>query len=176
MSPVLFLSNASIIKKVSFSRNAIPAAIVLQDTIHFILSIPVIVLFMLIYHKLPSPSWLYGIPILLCIQFLFTYGISLIISSVNLFFRDIERLVVIFTTFLFYFTPIIYPETMIPDKYKHLINFNPIAPLMMSWRNLFLDGQLEANALMISFIYSLVSFILGCQVYKKLSWKFAEVL
>ncbi len=175
-SPMVFLGNASIIKKVNFPRNIIPLTTVLQDMIHFVLSIPVIVLFIFIYHKSPSFSWLYGIPILLGIQFLITYGISLIVSSINLFFRDLERLTVIFMTLLFYFTPIIYPETMIPEKYKTLINLNPLAPLMISWRNLFLTGHLETTSLMVSLAYSTFAFMLGYLVYRKLSWKFAEVL
>ncbi len=173
---MVFLGNASIIKKVNFPRNIIPLTTVLQDMIHFVLSIPVIVLFIFIYHKSPSFSWLYGIPMLLAIQFLMTYGICLIVSSINLFFRDLERLTVIFMTLLFYFTPIIYPETMIPEKYKTLINLNPLAPLMISWRNLFLNGQLEPSSLIVSFAYSIFAFILGYLVYKKISWKFAEVL
>ena len=176
LSPMIFLGNASIIKKVNFPRNAIPAAIILQDAIHFILSIPVIIFFMLIHHETPSLSWLYGIPILLFIQFQMTYGISLIISSINLFFRDLEKLVIIFMTFIFYFTPIIYPESMVPEKYKYLINLNPIAPLMISWRKLFLDGSLDTNALLISFIYSSIALLFGYQVYKRLSHKFAEVI
>ncbi|MCJ7747978.1 MAG: ABC transporter permease, partial [Desulfobacterales bacterium] len=73
-SPMVFLSNASIIKKVNFPRDIIPFAIVLQDMIHFILSIPVIVLFLFIYQKSPSLSWFYGIPLLMVIQFLMTLG------------------------------------------------------------------------------------------------------
>lgn len=175
-APTIFLGNASIIKKVNFPRNIIPLTTVLQDMIHFVLSIPVIVLFIFIYHKSPSFSWLYGIPILLGIQFLMTYGISLIVSSINLFFRDLERLTVIFMTLLFYFTPIIYPETMIPEKYKTLINLNPLAPLMISWRNLFLNGTLELPYLATSLLYALLALALGYIIYRKLSWKFAEVL
>ena len=175
-SPMVFLGNASIIKRVNFPRNIIPFTTVLQDMIHFVLSIPVIVLFMFIYHKSLSLSWFYGIPLLLGIQFFMTYGISLIVSSINLFFRDLERLTVIFITLLFYFTPIIYPETMIPEKYKPFINLNPLAPLMISWRNLFLNGQLEPTSLMVSLAYSTFAFMLGYLVYRKLSWKFAEVL
>jgi len=175
-SPLLFLGNASIIKKVNFPRNIIPLTAVLQDMIHFVLSIPVIILFMFIYHKSLSLTWLYGIPVLLSIQFVMTYGVSLIISSINLFFRDLERLTVIFMTLLFYFTPVIYPETMIPERYKSLINLNPLAPLMISWRNLFLNGTLEPASLIILLAYSLMILLLGYQVYRKLSWKFAEVL
>jgi lipopolysaccharide transport system permease protein len=175
-SPMVFLGNASIIKKVNFPRNIVPFTTVLQDMIHFILSIPVIVLFMFIYDRSLSLSWFYGIPFLLGIQFLMTYGISLIVSSINLFFRDLERLTAIFTTLLFYFTPIIYPETMIPEKYKPLINLNPLAPLMISWRNLFLKGQLESASLLICLSYSIFAFMIGFLIYRKLSWKFAEVL
>lgn len=175
-SPTVFLSNAQIIKKVNFPKNILPFTTVFQDMIHFILSIPVIILFMFIYHKSPNFSWLYGIPLLLGMQFLMTYGISLMVSSINLFFRDLERLTVIFTTLLFYFTPIIYPETMIPEKYKSLVNFNPLAPLMVSWRNLFLNGTLEPASLMVSLAYSIFAFMFGYMVYRKLSWKFAEVL
>lgn len=176
IAPMLFIANASIIKKVNFPRHVLLLAAVLLDMIHFILSIPVIILFMFIYHKSPGFAWLYGILILLCIQFVMTYGISLMISSINLFFRDLERLTNIFTMLLFYFTPIIYSETMIPEKYKYLINLNPLTPLMISWRTLFLNGTLEPISLMISLGYSVVVFILGCFVYRKLSYKFAEAL
>lgn len=175
-SPMVFLGNASLIKKVNFPRNIIPFTMVLQDMIHFVLSIPVIVLFMFIYHKSPALSWIYGIPLLLCIQFLMTYGLSLIVSSVNLFFRDLERLTAIFTMLLFYFTPIIYPETMIPDKYKHLVYLNPVSALMISWKNLFLNGSLEMSSLVLSLGYSLLALFAGYMVFRRLSWRFAEVL
>jgi lipopolysaccharide transport system permease protein len=176
MSPVVFLGNASIIKKVNFPRNSLLIATILQDAIHFILSIPVIVFFLLIHHKMPSTSWLLGIPLLLGIQFLLVYGFCLMISSINLFFRDLERLTIIFTTLLFYFTPIIYPEYMIPESYKILINLSPLSTLMISWRNLFLHGTIDSVFLMVSFTCSIFSLVIGYLIYRKLSWKFAEVL
>lgn len=175
-SPAIFLSNSPIIKKINFPRHILPLVTVFQDMIHFILSIPVIILFLFIYHKSPSLSWLYGIPILLIIQLLMIYGISLAVSSINLFFRDLERLTSIFTSMLFYFTPVIYPETMIPERFRHLVNLNPLAPLMTSWRNLFLTGTFDTSGLMISFVYSIAAFVIGYLVYRKLSWKFAEVI
>ncbi|MGQ9571484.1 MAG: ABC transporter permease [Thermodesulfovibrionales bacterium] len=175
-SPRIFLGNTNLVKKVNFPRNILPLSSVIQDMIHFILSIPVILLFIFIYHKSPSLSWLYGIPILLVIQFMIIYGISLMVSSVNLFFKDLERLIGIFMTLLFYFTPVLYPETMIPERLRYLMYLNPVAPLMLSWKNLFLKGTLEPIYIMLSFAYSLIFFMLGYVLYKKLSWKFAEVL
>jgi lipopolysaccharide transport system permease protein len=176
LSPMVFLENASIIKKVNFPRSIIPFTLVLQDMIHFMLSIPVIMLFLFIYQKTPSLSWFYGIPLLLVIQFLMTFGVSMIVSSVNLFIRDLERLTGILVTLLFYFTPIIYPETMVPEAYQPFLHLNPLAPLVASWRNLFLTGILEPFPLLLSFLYAVLIFALGYQVYGKLSWRFAEIL
>lgn len=175
-APRVFLENSSIIKKVNFPRNLLSFTQVLQDMIHFIFSIPVVVLFLFIHHQSISISWILGIPMLLLIQFIMTYGACLLISSINLFIRDLERLVSIFMTLFFYFTPIIYPETMIPDEYKYLINLNPVAPLIMSWRHLFLDGSIDPISILMSLFYAVLSLLIGHLVYRKLSWKFAEVL
>ncbi len=175
-APMTFLGNASIIKKVNFPRNILPFAAVLQDMAHFLFSLPVIVVFMLFYGKSPGLSWLYGIPLLLAIQFLITYGMALIVSSVNLFFRDLERLTGIALTLLFYFTPVVYAESMVPEKYRSLIYLNPLASLMINWRNLLLNGALDPRHLTVSIVYGLVIFGLGSAVYKKLSWKFGEVI
>jgi homopolymeric O-antigen transport system permease protein len=173
---VVFLLNANIIKKVNFPRNMLPFSLVLQDMLHFVFSIPVIILFLFMYHKTPSWTWLLGIPILLIVQFIFVYGLSLIVSSVNLFFRDMERFVTILVTLLFYFTPIIYPVSMLPEKYLPLINLNPFCPLIMSWRSLLFEGQISWMNILISLGYGLVALLVGTLVYRKLSWKFAEVL
>lgn len=176
ISTYAFLANPSIIKKVQFPRGALVAAVVLQDMIHFILAIPVIVFFMLLDGKAPAVLWLPGVPLLLFVQFLFTCGLSLFVASVNLFFRDMERLTVIFTTLLFYFTPIIYPMSMVPERYRHFLNYNPVTPIIVSWRDLFLEGRIEPGSLLLGFLYAVASFAAGYAVYRRLSWKFAEVL
>jgi lipopolysaccharide transport system permease protein len=173
----VFIGNASIIKKVNFPRSILPLATVLQDMIHFILAIPVIVLFIFIYDKTPHFTWIYGIPVLLLIQLVMTYGFALIVSSINLFFRDIERITGILLTFVFFLTPIIYPENIIPEKYSFLMKLlNPLAPLIISWRLLFLDGYLVPRYLLTSSVSALFFLAIGYFFYKKLSPRFAEVL
>ena len=63
-----------------------------------------------------------------------------------------------------------------PDKYKYLLSFNPVASLMISWRNLFLKGILNQSYLVESFVYALVAFMIGFAIYRMLSSRFAEVL
>ena len=176
-APNIFLANASIIKKLNFPRNALVFATVIQDMIHFVLSIPVIVMFLFIYGKAPSLSWLYAIPLLLLIQFIMVCGCALIIGSINLFFRDLERLVAIFTMILFYCTPIIYPVTMIPEQYRKILLYtNPIAPLVVSWRSLFIDGSINIQYVLVAAAYSVIFFVIGYYVYQRLMPKFAEVI
>lgn len=177
IASTVFLANSSIIKKVNFPRSVIPLTVVLQDMLHFVLSIPVIMLFMLVFHKpMFYGSWVYGLPLLLTLQFFLTYGFALLISSINLFFRDLERLVTIFLTLFFYLTPVIYPLEMVPPAYRWLIYANPFSAIILSWRELFLDGRLDPALLAGSAGFAAGIFFLGYGVYRRLSWKFAEVV
>ncbi len=175
-SPLLFLGNAPIIKKVNFPRNLIVFSEVLQDMVHFVLSIPVVILFIFLYGKSLSLAWLYGIPLLLVIQFFLTYGACLFLSSANLFFRDLERLTVICMMLLFYFTPVIFSESMIPEAYRIYIHLNPLASFVINWRNLFLNGTIDWFLMAESLFYSTIIFLIGQGTYRKLYWRFAEVL
>ena len=175
-SSVVFLRNTSLIKKVSFQRNFLPLSATINDMLHFLLSIPVILLLLLIYGRPLFLSYVYGIPLLLAIQLLLTYGLCLLFSCLTLFFRDLERLTLIFLMILFYFTPIIYPESMIPPAYHHFIYLNPQALIIVNWRHLFYDGTLVPSYLLVSLAYGIVSWLIGQAVYNKLSWKFAEIV
>lgn len=176
MSVNSFLANASLIKKVNFPRLVIPLVTVLNDMVHFIFSIPVLTLFLIYYGIYPSISWTYGIPLFCLSQFLLTSGIALTVSSVNLFFRDLERLVAIATTLLFYMTPIIYSEGMIPERFKAYLPFNPLALLIIGWRDLFLKGSLNLTYLISSILIGSFFFLFGYSIYRKLNYRFAEVL
>jgi lipopolysaccharide transport system permease protein len=175
-SPRLFLANGPLIKKVKFPKIIIPLAMILNHMVHFLLSLPVIILFLFIYGQAPSVAWIVGIPSLLVIHLMMVYGISLTLSSFNLFLRDIERLVDVIMRFTFYFTPILYPIDLIPEQYRSLIPLNPVAPLIISWRELFLFGRFNLLYAAISFGYAMLFLSIGYFVYRKLSWRFAEVV
>jgi len=175
-APNLFIGNSSIIKKVSFPTSLIPLCTVLNHMIHFIMSVPVILLFMFIYHQHPHLSWLYGFPVLLLVQLGLTYGISLILASFNLFFRDLERLTGIVMNFIFYFTPVIFTLDHIPGRMRRFLIFNPFANLIGSWRQLLMQGTLNWHDVAISATHAVVFLLISYVVYRKLSWKFAEVI
>ncbi len=171
-----FIGNASLVKKLNFPRLIIPLTGVLDDLIHFLLSIPVIVFFLLLYGKGPAASWLYGVPLLILAQFILIYGIALAVSSINVFFRDLERLVALLTMLLFYVTPIIYSETMIPQGFEALVTLNPLATLTIAWRRLLLDGSLDLASLLWTAAYGVAALGIGALVYRTTKARFAEVV
>jgi len=175
-SAMVFVGNATLIKKMHFRHEVLIVATILNDMLHFILSIPVIILFLFIYGFKPSMEWFIGIPVLLVIQFMMTFGFSLAISAINLFFRDIERIVYILTSLMFYMIPIIYSVDMIPPEYQTLVMSNPLSILMISWRNLFMHGTLAFKDAAIAFFYSGAVLAVGYLIYRRLKWRFAEVL
>jgi lipopolysaccharide transport system permease protein len=176
VAPNTFYGNGDIIKKTKFSRHLIVAAVVFQDCFHFLLSIPVIIVFLLVHDMLPSFHWLWQVPILALIQLSLVYGMALVLASLNLFFRDMEKLTSILLMFLFYFTPVLYALDNVPPEYQQWVMLNPMAPLMISWRSVFMEGVMPWEYLGYAIVYAAFFAALGRAVYSKLVWRFAEVL
>lgn len=176
VAPMTFLGNASLIKKVNFPRNYLPFVVVVQDALHFLISVPVILALGLLYGTTPSATLLWALPVLLLLQFAISYPLSLLISTINLFFRDLDRLVALALTISFYLTPVVYSEAMIPPEFHDLIYWNPFAVLVLSWRHLFLDGSLDPSLLLAAIAWAIPLNAAAHLIYKRLSWKFAEVL
>jgi len=175
-APTIFLANVSIIKKVNFPRFLLPMAAVLNDLLHFLFSIPVIVMFCLFYNKWPSVLWPIFILMNALVQFILIYGIVLALSTLNLFFRDLEKLISILIMMLFYFTPIFYDDSLVPNKYKIFLLLNPMYSIIDNWRNIFIRSELDFLLYFHSLVYGIVVLIGGVLIFKHLSWKFAEVL
>ncbi|RYZ77749.1 MAG: ABC transporter permease [Proteobacteria bacterium] len=176
VGPMTFYGNAGLIKKTLFPRFLIPFVVVLQDLIHFVATLPIIFGFLVFYHVELSWSLLFSLPLMLALQFVLAYALNLLIASVNLFFRDLERVLQLLMTFLFYLTPVLYDESLIPEKFQYLIIVHPIAPLMINWRNIFLHGHLDFAYFISSCVWASALLVISQFTYKKLQWRFAEVL
>lgn len=175
-APHVFLANATLIKKVRFPRHVLVVSYVLNEGIHFMLSIPVIAGLLLANGIRPSWTWLAGIPVLLVAEFLIVYGIAITLASLNLFFRDLERLTALFITLLFFLTPITYSGEMAPASYRTFLYANPVALLIESWRELFIHGQFSWLVVGSCYLSALGTLLVGTVVYWRMSPKFAEVV
>lgn len=175
-SPHTFISNKQLVKKVAFPRWAIPLVDCLQNLIHFAITIPVFLVFKVFHDMYPAVCWLYGIPLLILLNGMLLYGASLFIGTVNVFFRDLGNLVIVIIQMAFFATPIIYTIAKIPEKYTKFLYYNPFAPIIICWRSLLLDNELNWYWISIAALYSSIAMIVGLIMYNKMQYKFAEVL
>ena len=175
-SNYFFLDNRSLIKKIRFPRHFLVVAGVLNDMIHFVVSIPVIVAFMFYYHVYPSAAWIILLPLLVIVQFLFTTGVALTLASCNLFFRDLERMTLICVTLWFFLTPVLFPVSKIPEQFRWAVYANPMAPIIICWREMFLHGTAPLPVLAAACGWAALAFAVGRWVYQSLQWRFAEIV
>ena len=175
-APMTFISNSSLIKKVRFPRNALVASIVLNDCLHYLVSLPVIMAALLVYDFQPAWSWVVGVPLFTIAQFLLVYGIALAVASISVFFRDLERLTAIATTFLFFLTPIVYPAAAVPPRYDVVLSLNPVAPVIRGWQDLLLAGTFDLDVVVAAYGYGIFFLLLGSLVYQLLAPRFAELV
>lgn len=172
-----YLGNAQIIKKTNFPRSVLPLSNILMEGFNFLISLPVIFFFIKFYGlELHFGLYLVWIPILAIVQIMICYGFSLIFSTINLFFRDVERFVQLGFMMLFYITPILYNAKMIPEKYTWLLDYNPFARLMLCWKQLFMTGTVNHEYIWHSFWIGGVVMVIGFAIFNKLKYRFAEVL
>lgn len=171
-----FLGNSSLIKKVRFHRATLALSSVLNDSVHFLCSVPVILGFMLFFGHAPGWIWLWGLPLLWLMQVAMMFGLGLAIATSNLFFRDLERLASLVTQMLFYLTPIVYPPETVPANYQWVFYANPFASLIISWQGLFYHGAIDPLHLACAAAWTAVWLVAGVWTYQRNVWRFAEIV
>lgn len=172
-----FAGNGALIKKVYFPRFVLPLATVLNNGVQYALSVPVLLILLLFQGYRPDWTWLIGIPYLLAVQALLIMGIVLFIASLNVYFRDLEHLTDVLVGLIwFYLTPVIYPLSIVPDKYHDWVLLNPMASLIEGWRDLFLNNQIPGADMWPALVFAAGAAALGSFSFKTMEGGFADAL
>ncbi len=164
--------NASLITKVYVPKYIYPVSRMLSSGINLFLSFIPLIMVMLITHVSFSKSMiLLPIPII-CLA-AFSLGIGMILATMMVFFRDTQFLWGVISMIWMYITPIIYPESILPQEYLFLFKLNPLYHIIRMVRIMFLDGvSPEPKAYFISFVLSFGTLIIGAVIFKKNQDKF----
>lgn len=173
-STILMHNNSNLIKKIYFPRLVLPISLVATNLVNLLLS-SIILLVALIIEGV-SISWvLVYIPLLLLLLTFFILSITLLLSALTVYFRDIEHIMTIVTMAWFYVTPIVYAPNLYPSNVYRIFMINPLMPLITGFQDVLLyNTQPNTWGLAYVFLISDVLFIVGYFVFDKLQRRFAE--
>ena len=181
-STTSIVDNANLIKKVAFPAAILPAHIVISSMLNMVIGMAIIVAAVLILKGSISAALLF-LPVILLLQFVFTAGLALLFSSVNVFFRDTTHIVNMLVMLWMFCTPIFYPAEMIygnadlPAVFKLLYSANPTALLLTAYRDIFYNGIIPP--LRVTGVFALIAalaMLAGYLTFRKAQWKFADLV
>jgi lipopolysaccharide transport system permease protein len=172
----MFLEHANLLKKLSFPRLCLPVTVVSNAVLNFGIVFGLFTLFLLLSGNFPGWAVLALVPLLLLLV-LFAIGIGITLGVLNVFFRDVGQFFGIFLSFWFWFTPIVYPISILPDQVKFLMNFNPMARLMAAFQTVLMTGEWPNwTSLWPVVVLAAALCILGLRLFRKRSGEMVDEL
>ncbi|MDQ0192099.1 ABC transporter permease [Paenibacillus wynnii] len=170
------VNNQNLVKKIYFPRAIIPLSIINANFLTMIIS-HVILFGAMFFYNVEFTLSLIVLPILWIILYLVVAGISLILSSITVKYRDVSHIVDVIFMAWFYLTPVIYSLSMVPEPFNKIIQLNPITNLIELFRQVLLKGDFpDFSVLSTAFGYSLILFFVGLYVFHKREKNFGEEL
>ncbi len=177
-----FIANASLFGKVYFPRLVVPLSIVISNLVQFLIQFLLFGGFFVWYMATGTdlqPNLVLIVfltPVLLVGMGLLGLGAGIAVSSVTTKYRDLARLVSFGVQLMMYATPVIYPLSAIPEKYKWLIQLNPLTSIIQSFRAIFLGGEVPWGGLVSSFIVTMLILLLGIVMFNKVEKTFVDTV
>ena len=178
------VSNANLVKKAYFPREVLPIASVLANLVNFLLAL--LVLFgALIVFRSPWSPWLWLLPVVIVIETCFIMGVVLILSAVNVYYRDTAMVMEVLMRAWFFLTPVVYAMDMLPTGY-HVLGLtldvrrimyilNPMSSLISTYRDLLYWGyRTNLDFFLRTAATSLAVLAFGYWVFVRLSRSFGE--
>jgi len=168
------IDNAGLIKRVPVPREVVPITTVLACCIHLLVQIVLLLAVALLSHKYVTIHWLW-LPVLWALEIVFVCGLAMASASINVFVRDTRYIVESASLVLFWLVPVFYSSDIIPERYRFIIDINPVATVVVSLRKILLNAQpLEALTLAKLTAVSFTVFAAGLMVFRRMKPRFYE--
>jgi lipopolysaccharide transport system permease protein len=170
------VSQANLVKRVVFPLEILPVAQSLASLATQLFGTIALLIMALIIQRTLHPTILW-LPVLILPQLLVTFGAAWLVASLGVFLRDIVQGIALLLMVWMYLTPIIYPETIVPQHLRPYINANPFTYLIRSYRNIMLDGRApDWRGLAYFTGFGLIVFIFGYWWFARTRKNFADVI
>ncbi len=175
-SSTVIIDNANLISKTVFPTEVLPLTILLAGLVNHLIGCAIL-LFVMVTVGHPISMYAMFVPVYLFFLSLFTLGLSWIVSSLNVFVRDISQVLSAILTFWFWFTPIFYMGIKVPKNYAFVTRLNPLAHVVTGYRDCLLRMKMpDLHALAWFAIASLVIFVAGGLFFRHIKREFVDVL
>lgn len=176
-----FTANAHLFGKVYFPRLVMPVSIVISDLITFAIQFVFFLAYLLFFYLRGSTvgltTWALALPLLLVLMAGLGLGFGIIISSLTTKYRDLQYLVSFGVGLWMYATPVIYPVSSIPEKWRWVANVNPVTPIIETFRKGFLGaGDASWARLAYSFGFMLVVLLIGVVIFNRVEKTFIDTV
>ncbi len=170
------IQSRSLIRSAGFPAKVLPTTMVLSEMVTQAIGTLLLLVALVVVGR--PPNWtLLLVPLLMALQFVFTLGISFALSTVHVFFRDTAQLVQVGLPLWMFLTPIFYPESRIPERFRWVMDLNPMSHLVRMYRAVILEGTVFAGRDLALFAgWSAVTLVAGHLVFTRNRWKFADLL
>ena len=170
------VGNQSMITKVYFPRLLLPLASVLSGLVDFGIAFIVLLGLMVYYHI--SPTWaVLFLPLFTLLALASALAVSLWLSAFNVRYRDFKYVIPFLLQFWMYATPIVYPSTMIPEKYRLIFGLNPMTGVVGGFRWALLGMKAEVGPLLvIAVIIVVILLTAGLIYFQRMEQTFADIV
>lgn len=175
MSSNSLVGNQTLVSKVYFPRVFIPLASIGALVLDLFIG-ALLLLVMMIYYRWPLPLSALQVPFYVLGTLLASSGLGLILSALNVRFRDVKYAVPFFVQMGMFVSPVIYPIRYVPARYQPLLGLNPMTGMIVGFRHAVLGGPMDWGLVAASAATSLLLFGGGLLVFRRMERRFADII
>lgn len=169
------VSNSHLITKVYFPRVLVSMAAVGGRLIDLAIAFMILAGMMLFYRV--APTWsLVAVPALVVLTTLLALGIGTLLSALNVRYRDVGILLPVLIQLWMYVTPVIYPSSMVPARWRWLYDLNPMVGVVDGFRVALFGGTFDWFALAVTVVAAVAFLILSASVFRRVERTFADII
>jgi lipopolysaccharide transport system permease protein len=169
------VGSANLISKVYFPRLIIPLSSVGAGLVDFAISAVILLVMMLVYGVGWSVNLLLAPALVLAVIFT-ALGVGTLLSALTVAYRDFRYVVPFLIQLWMFVTPVVYPASLVPERWQWLFYLNPMAGLIEGFRAAFLGRPFDVVGLSISFTVAVAFFLAGILYFEKVERRFADII
>jgi ABC-2 type transport system permease protein len=171
------LTQQDMVKKIYFPREVLPISFVISQFINMLLTFVIIFVVIIISGIGVNVSAILFLPIIMIVEFILALGITMLVSALTVYFRDLEYILGIVSMAWMYMTPIMYSIEFVPEEIMPIFNMNPMKPIIMAYRDILYYKQIpQLGTLLHAFLLGIAVLVVGSITFSKLKRHFAEEL